>query len=80
MTTFEPQGGRFVGQSIARREDLRLVTGKGRYTDDVKRRNVLHVAFVRSDLARTRITRVDVESARNAYATCSPRAILMNTS
>ena len=67
MSTFDPQGaGRFVGQSVPRSEDLRLVTGKGHYTDDLKLKGMLHAAFVRSDFARARITRIDVEAARNA--------------
>ena len=50
--------GRFVGQSVKRREDPRLLTGHGRYVDDVDRcPGMLHCAFVRSDVARGRITR-----------------------
>lgn len=56
--------GRFVGQSVERREDPRLVTGTGRYVDDVVVPGMLHAAFVRSDVARARITRLDVEAAR----------------
>jgi carbon-monoxide dehydrogenase large subunit len=56
--------GRFVGQSIKRREDPRLLTGIGRYVDDVVVPGMLHAAFVRSDVARARITRLDVEAAR----------------
>ncbi|MGE0880296.1 MAG: xanthine dehydrogenase family protein molybdopterin-binding subunit [Acidimicrobiia bacterium] len=66
MTSFAPQAGRFVGQSVARKEDLRLVTGKGRYTDDLKLKDTLHVAFLRSDVARARITKLDVSAARTA--------------
>jgi CO/xanthine dehydrogenase Mo-binding subunit len=56
--------GRFVGQSVKRREDPRLLTGHGCYVDDVMLPGMLHCAFVRSDVARGRITRVDVEAAR----------------
>ena len=56
--------GRFVGQSVTRREDPRLLTGHGTYVDDVVVPGMLHAAFVRSDLARARITRIDVEAAR----------------
>jgi carbon-monoxide dehydrogenase large subunit len=58
--------GRFVGQSIPRKEDPRLLTGRGRYTDDVELPNLLHAHFVRSDLARARITHLDVTAARAA--------------
>jgi carbon-monoxide dehydrogenase large subunit len=56
--------GRFVGQSVLRREDARLLTGQGRYTDDVALPGMLHCAFVRSDVARGRITRLDTAAAR----------------
>src|SRR5687768_2388286 len=56
--------GRFVGQSVKRVEDPRLLTGRGRYVDDVTVPGMLHATFVRSDLARARITRIDVDAAR----------------
>jgi aerobic carbon-monoxide dehydrogenase large subunit len=56
--------GRFVGQSVKRREDPRLLTGHGRYVDDVMLPGMLHCAFVRSDVARGRIVRVDTDAAR----------------
>jgi len=59
-----PAGARFVGQSIKRREDPRLVSGHGRYIDDVVLPGMLHVAFLRSPVARGVITRLDVEAAR----------------
>jgi carbon-monoxide dehydrogenase large subunit len=58
--------GRFVGQSVVRKEDPRLLTGHGRFTDDVVVRGALHAHFVRSDHARARLTRVDVTAARAA--------------
>jgi carbon-monoxide dehydrogenase large subunit len=58
--------GRFVGQKVPRKEDPRLLTGHGRYIDDVTVSGMLHATFVRSDLARARITRIDVEAARRA--------------
>ncbi|HEY8218044.1 MAG TPA: xanthine dehydrogenase family protein molybdopterin-binding subunit [Acidimicrobiia bacterium] len=56
--------GRFVGQRVERREDPRLVTGHGTYVDDVVVPGMLHAAFLRSDLARARVARLDVEAAR----------------
>src|SRR6202035_5103418 len=58
-----PAAGRFVGQSVRRREDPRLLTGHGQYVDDIVVPGMLHAAFVRSDLARGRITRLDVDAA-----------------
>jgi len=55
---------RFVGQRVARREDPRLVTGRGRYVDDVILPRMAHAAFVRSEAARGTITRLDATAAR----------------
>ena len=43
---------RWVGQAVRRREDPRLLTGHGRYVDDVTMPGLLHAAFVRSPVAR----------------------------
>ncbi len=64
MEPLTSTAGRFVGQSVKRREDPRLLTGHGRYVDDVMLPGMLHCAFVRSDVARGRITRLDVDAAR----------------
>jgi carbon-monoxide dehydrogenase large subunit len=47
-----------------RREDLRLVTGRGRYTADVAIAGQAAACFVRSDRAHARIVRVDIAAAR----------------
>ena len=57
---------RLVGNRISRKEDPRLLTGRGRYVDDVVVPGMLHVAFARSDIARGRIVGVDVAAAREA--------------
>jgi carbon-monoxide dehydrogenase large subunit len=57
---------RYVGQSLRRREDVRLVTGKGRYVDDVKLPGMLHLAILRSPHAHAIITRIDVSAAGQA--------------
>ncbi len=54
---------RYVGQSVKRLEDPRLVTGHGRYVDDIVLPGMLHAAFGRSDLARATITRLDTSAA-----------------
>ncbi len=66
MTATAPGAGagRFVGQSVRRKEDPRLLTGRGRYVDDVSQPGMLHACFVRSDLAHARITRIDTTAAR----------------
>ena len=40
--------GRYIGQSVRRVEDRRLVTGHGRYVEDVYWPDTWHVAFLRS--------------------------------
>ena len=55
--------GRYIGQSVKRREDPRLLTGHGRFVDDVTMPGTLHVAFVRSNVARGNITRLDISEA-----------------
>ncbi len=53
---------RQVGERVQRREDPRLLTGHGRYVDDLGR-GALHAAFVRSPHAHARIVDVDVTDA-----------------
>ena len=53
-----------IGQSVRRREDERLLVGRGRYVTDLPFAGALHVALVRSPHAHARIARVDAEAAR----------------
>src|SRR2546423_12072543 len=53
---------RLFGEPIERREDPRLVSGEGRYLDDLGG-DALAAAFVRSPYARARIVDVDVTDA-----------------
>lgn len=59
----QAQAGRYVGQSVLRKENKRLLTGKGQYTDDVKLPGMLEVAFVRSSAAKARILEINTEAA-----------------
>jgi carbon-monoxide dehydrogenase large subunit len=61
-----PRPGRLVGQPIPRFEDLRFITGRGRYTDDIAVAGAAHAAFVRSDQAHAVIEAIDVAAARAA--------------
>ena len=45
----------YIGAPIARKEDLRFLTGRARYVDDVKLPGMLHAAIVRSPHAHARI-------------------------
>src|SRR2546426_1624101 len=51
------------GGVVRRREDPRLITGAGLYTDDVRLDRCLHAVFVRSSIAHARIRSVDVALA-----------------
>jgi len=53
---------RLFGEPVQRREDPRLLTGQGRYLDDLGA-GALAVAFVRSPHAHARIRDVDVSAA-----------------
>jgi carbon-monoxide dehydrogenase large subunit len=55
---------RYTGASIKRSEDPRILTGAGRYVDDIKLPGMLHAAFVRSPLAHGRVLSVDASAAR----------------
>jgi carbon-monoxide dehydrogenase large subunit len=63
--TAEPttNGHRYVGQPLRRKEDPPLITGKGRYTDDVVLPGMLHAAIVRSPEAHARIVSIDASAA-----------------
>jgi aerobic carbon-monoxide dehydrogenase large subunit len=57
---------KIVGARIKRTEDLRLLTGRGIYTDDRHPENMLHAAFRRSDQSHARICAIDCSAARAA--------------
>ncbi|MEQ8640841.1 MAG: xanthine dehydrogenase family protein molybdopterin-binding subunit [Alphaproteobacteria bacterium] len=53
-----------VGQPVPRTEDPRLITGGGRYTDDVHRPGEAHAVIVRSSVAHGYLRGIDSEQAR----------------
>jgi aerobic carbon-monoxide dehydrogenase large subunit len=55
-----------VGSPLRRPDDPRLITGRGRYVDDVSLPRMVHVAFVRSPHAHARIAALDLDDARGA--------------
>ncbi len=55
-----------IGDSPRRREDLRFLTGRGRYIDDLRFENLAHAVFVRSPHAHARVRSVEVSTARKA--------------
>lgn len=54
-----------MGQAVQRKEDVAFITGKGCYTDDVKRDDVVHAAVLRSPYAHASFTFGDVDTARS---------------
>ena len=55
---------RIFGSGIKRREDPRLITGKAKYTDDIKLPRTLHMAVVRSPHAHAKIKSLDTSAAK----------------
>jgi aerobic carbon-monoxide dehydrogenase large subunit len=53
----------FVGRAMQRREDGRLLTGRGQFIADLTLPGMLHAVFVRSQVAHGRIRSVDVARA-----------------
>jgi aerobic carbon-monoxide dehydrogenase large subunit len=58
----QPAGERQVGARVPRREDRRLITGNGLYTDDIND-GAYEAAFVRSPYAHARVLSIDVTEA-----------------
>jgi carbon-monoxide dehydrogenase large subunit len=56
----------YVGKPVPRVEDLRFVTGRGRYTDDLQMDGALWCAFARSPYAHADVVRIDTVAARAA--------------
>src|SRR6185437_6828672 len=53
-----------IGAAVRRKEDIRFITGKGQYTDDLVRPGETRAVFVRSPHARARIKGIDVSAAK----------------
>lgn len=51
------------GASVKRMEDPQLITGRGKYVDDITLPNMLHMTILRSPYAHARIKRIDVSQA-----------------
>ena len=52
-----------IGASVKRREDVRFLTGRGQYTDDMNVAGQAHAVFVRSAVAHGRIRSIDTTAA-----------------
>jgi carbon-monoxide dehydrogenase large subunit len=63
MTAIE-QPSKWVGQALKRKEDPRMITGRGRYVDDMVVPGMLYMAVVRSPEAHATITSIDASAAK----------------
>ncbi|HET8950959.1 MAG TPA: xanthine dehydrogenase family protein molybdopterin-binding subunit [Solirubrobacteraceae bacterium] len=66
MTAIEEPPGtqKWVGQALRRKEDPRMITGRGRYVDDMVVPGMLYMAVVRSPEAHAKITSIDASAAK----------------
>ena len=53
-----------IGRAVPRKEDLRLLTGRGRFSDDAGAEGQAHAAVVRAQVAHARLVRIDTAAAR----------------
>src|SRR2546427_3164241 len=54
----------WIGRAMRRREDPRLLTGRGSYAADHRPDSLVHMAVVRAAMPRARVVQLDLESAR----------------
>jgi len=59
----EQQTSGWVGKQLPRKEDSRLLRGRGKFVDDIKLRDMLYLCFVRSPYAHAKIVSLDVSAA-----------------
>jgi 2-furoyl-CoA dehydrogenase large subunit len=62
----EQEKKKWVGRSLKRKEDPRLLTGRGKFTDDVRLPNMKHAAILRSPYPHANIKGIDVTKAAKA--------------
>ena len=56
-----------IGQPVRRKEDLRLLTGRGRFSDDLNLPGQAYAAVLRSPYAHARIVSIDASAARRMH-------------
>jgi hypothetical protein len=54
----------WIGQSVTRKEDDRLLRGAGQFVDDVEAFGALHMTVLRCPYPHARLTRLDLSGAR----------------
>ena len=61
--TAQPSTQSYIGQPILRREDVRFVTGRGEYLDDIRMPGMLHAAILRSPHSHARVRGINTAAA-----------------
>ena|ERR1700719_4113686 len=61
-----------IGQRVRRKEDVRLLTGRGSFADDIYLPELAHAVIVRSPHAHTRILDPSTKPQRSRLRACSP--------
>ncbi|MFI5420778.1 MAG: xanthine dehydrogenase family protein molybdopterin-binding subunit, partial [Nitrososphaerales archaeon] len=56
---------KLVGGPVKRKEDARLLLGRGEFLDDISLHRMSHAVFLRSPYGHARIVKIDVSRARN---------------
>ncbi len=74
MSSDQHWNPRFFGARVTRVEDQRLLTGNGRYVDDLPDRDALHAAFLRSPYAHAR-TKTDSGEQKQPARLYSKRSV-----
>ena len=60
------QSTMLIGSRMKRKEDPRMITGHGIYSDDIQLPGMVYLAFLRSPYAHAKIMKIDAEEARKA--------------
>jgi CO/xanthine dehydrogenase Mo-binding subunit len=63
LSTETKVAGGWVGKPLRRREEARLIQGRGQFVDDYKFPGALHMRLVRSPYGHAKITRINVSRA-----------------
>src|SRR5256885_13674933 len=53
----------WVGKALPRKEENRLLRGRGKFADDLKLREMVYLRFVRSPYAHAKIVNIDTSAA-----------------
>ena len=72
--------GKWVGQALRRKEDPRMITGRGNYVDDMVVPGMLYMPVVRSPEAHAKIVSIDAAGARSTPASTASSPARTSTS